>query len=83
MQERLVELISQLAPDEVTAELLRINDLLNNLFLRLVPAGIRIRSTYYATRSMYSRFKNTLSSDALPFRMTTGTVDTRKIDLLR
>lgn len=34
MQERLVELISQLAQDEVTAELLRINDLLNNLFLR-------------------------------------------------
>ena len=34
MQNRLVELISQLANDEVTAELLRINDLLNNLFLR-------------------------------------------------
>ncbi|XP_039285720.1 TOM1-like protein 2 isoform X3 [Nilaparvata lugens] len=34
MQQRLVELISKLANDEVTAELLRINDLLNNLFLR-------------------------------------------------
>lgn len=34
MQNRLVELISQLANDEVTAELLRMNDLLNNLFLR-------------------------------------------------
>lgn len=34
IQERLVELISQLANNEVTADLLRINDLLNNLFLR-------------------------------------------------
>ncbi|KAK7593038.1 hypothetical protein V9T40_007790 [Parthenolecanium corni] len=34
MQDRLVELISQLANDEVTADLLRMNDLLNNLFLR-------------------------------------------------
>ena len=34
MQNRLVELISQLANDEVTADLLRINDLMNNLFLR-------------------------------------------------
>ncbi|XP_018901199.1 target of Myb1 membrane trafficking protein isoform X2 [Bemisia tabaci] len=34
MQERLAELISRLANDELTAELLRINDLLNNLFLR-------------------------------------------------
>lgn len=34
MQERLVELISRLANDEVTADLLRINDHLNNLFLR-------------------------------------------------
>ncbi|KAL1129214.1 hypothetical protein AAG570_013743 [Ranatra chinensis] len=34
MQERLVELVSKLPSDEVTAELLRINDLLNNLFLR-------------------------------------------------
>ncbi|XP_049819739.1 TOM1-like protein 2 isoform X2 [Aethina tumida] len=34
MQTRLVELISQLANDELTAELLRINDDLNNLFLR-------------------------------------------------
>ncbi|XP_075224460.1 TOM1-like protein 2 isoform X4 [Lycorma delicatula] len=34
MQQRLVELISKLANDEVTAELLRVNDLLNNLFLR-------------------------------------------------
>lgn len=34
MQERLVELINQLSNDEITAELLRINDGLNNLFLR-------------------------------------------------
>ena len=34
MQDRLVELISQLTNDEVTADLLRMNDLLNNLFLR-------------------------------------------------
>lgn len=34
MQQRLVELIEQLSNDEVTAELLRINDDLNNLFLR-------------------------------------------------
>lgn len=34
MQERLVELISKLSNDELTAELLRINDDLNNLFLR-------------------------------------------------
>ncbi|KAK9502669.1 hypothetical protein O3M35_011393 [Rhynocoris fuscipes] len=34
MQERLVELISKLSSDEITAELLRINDHLNNLFLR-------------------------------------------------
>ncbi|RZF35387.1 hypothetical protein LSTR_LSTR009772 [Laodelphax striatellus] len=34
MQQRVVELISKLSNDEVTAELLRINDLLNNLFLR-------------------------------------------------
>uniref|UniRef100_A0A1B6CYU7 VHS domain-containing protein n=1 Tax=Clastoptera arizonana TaxID=38151 RepID=A0A1B6CYU7_9HEMI len=34
MQHRLVELISKLANDEVTAELLRVNDLLNNIFLR-------------------------------------------------
>ncbi|CAH1398791.1 unnamed protein product [Nezara viridula] len=34
MQERLVELISKLSNDEITADLLRINDHLNNLFLR-------------------------------------------------
>ncbi|KAJ1522515.1 hypothetical protein ONE63_001703 [Megalurothrips usitatus] len=34
MQQRLVQLIGKLANDEITAELLRINDLLNNLFLR-------------------------------------------------
>ncbi|XP_063234919.1 TOM1-like protein 2 isoform X2 [Bacillus rossius redtenbacheri] len=34
MQQRLVELIGKLANDEVTAELLRINDEMNNLFLR-------------------------------------------------
>lgn len=34
MQERLVDLISKLANDELTAELLRINDDMNNLFLR-------------------------------------------------
>lgn len=34
MQDRLVDLISKLANDELTAELLRINDDLNNLFLR-------------------------------------------------
>lgn len=34
MQERLVELINQLSNDEITAELLRVNDGLNNLFLR-------------------------------------------------
>lgn len=34
MQTRLVELIEQLPSDEITAELLRINDDLNNIFLR-------------------------------------------------
>nr|CAD7453287.1 unnamed protein product [Timema tahoe] len=34
MQSRLVELIGKLANDEITAELLRVNDELNNLFLR-------------------------------------------------
>lgn len=34
MQGRLVELISKLSNDEITAELLRINDDMNNLFLR-------------------------------------------------
>ena len=34
MQERVVELIGRLVDDEMTAELLRINDELNNLFLR-------------------------------------------------
>ncbi|XP_022918476.2 TOM1-like protein 2 isoform X1 [Onthophagus taurus] len=34
MQDRLVDLISKLSNDEMTAELLRINDDLNNLFLR-------------------------------------------------
>ncbi|XP_060832443.1 TOM1-like protein 2 isoform X1 [Bombus pascuorum] len=34
MQERVVDLIGKLAHDEMTAELLRINDELNNLFLR-------------------------------------------------
>ncbi|GJQ79696.1 hypothetical protein Trydic_g5843 [Trypoxylus dichotomus] len=34
MQERLVDLISKLSNDEITADLLRINDDLNNLFLR-------------------------------------------------
>lgn len=34
MQDRVVELIGKLAHDEMTAELLRINDELNNLFLR-------------------------------------------------
>ncbi|KAF5269898.1 hypothetical protein FQR65_LT05697 [Abscondita terminalis] len=34
MQQRLVDLISQLSNDELTAELLRMNDDLNNLFLR-------------------------------------------------
>lgn len=34
MQDRMVDLISKLTNDELTAELLRINDDLNNLFLR-------------------------------------------------
>lgn len=34
MQERIVDLISKLSNDEITADLLRINDDLNNLFLR-------------------------------------------------
>lgn len=34
MQERIVDLISRLANDEITADLLRINDDMNNLFLR-------------------------------------------------
>ena len=34
MQQRVVDLIGKLAHDEMTAELLRINDELNNLFLR-------------------------------------------------
>ncbi|KAI4471541.1 vhs domain containing protein family [Holotrichia oblita] len=34
MQERLVDLISKLSNDEITADLLRINDDMNNLFLR-------------------------------------------------
>ncbi|XP_012256898.2 TOM1-like protein 2 isoform X2 [Athalia rosae] len=34
MQERVVELIGKLSHDEMTAELLRVNDELNNLFLR-------------------------------------------------
>lgn len=34
MQMRLVELIGKLANDELTAELLRINDEMNNIFLR-------------------------------------------------
>ncbi|XP_046660274.1 TOM1-like protein 2 isoform X3 [Homalodisca vitripennis] len=34
MQQRLVDLISKLANEEVTEELLRVNDLLNNIFLR-------------------------------------------------
>ncbi|XP_018321436.1 TOM1-like protein 2 isoform X2 [Agrilus planipennis] len=34
MQERLVDLISKLSNDDLTAELLRINDDMNNLFLR-------------------------------------------------
>lgn len=34
MQDRVVDLIGKLAHDEMTAELLRINDELNNLFLR-------------------------------------------------
>lgn len=34
MQTRIVDLISKLSNDEITAELLRINDEMNNLFLR-------------------------------------------------
>lgn len=34
MQSRLVELIGRVTHDEITAELLRLNDELNNLFLR-------------------------------------------------
>ena len=34
MQERVVDLIGKLAHDELTAELLQINDEMNNLFLR-------------------------------------------------
>ena len=36
MQQRLVELIDRVASDQMTAYLLKINDDLNNLFLRLV-----------------------------------------------
>ncbi|XP_011499874.1 PREDICTED: TOM1-like protein 2 [Ceratosolen solmsi marchali] len=36
MQERVIELIGKLAHDELTAELLQINDEMNNLFLRYV-----------------------------------------------
>ena len=34
MQRRIVELIGRINHDEITAELLRLNDELNNLFLR-------------------------------------------------
>lgn len=34
MQSRIVELIGRISHDEITAELLRLNDELNNLFLR-------------------------------------------------
>lgn len=34
MQQRLVELVDRVANDEITAHLLKINDDLNNLFLR-------------------------------------------------
>lgn len=34
MQNRIVELIGRVTHDEITAELLRLNDELNNLFLR-------------------------------------------------
>lgn len=34
MQSRLVDLIGRVTHDEITAELLRLNDELNNLFLR-------------------------------------------------
>lgn len=34
MQSRIVELIGRISNDEITAELLRLNDELNNLFLR-------------------------------------------------
>lgn len=34
MQSRIVELIGRINHDEITAELLRLNDELNNLFLR-------------------------------------------------
>nr|CAD7437498.1 unnamed protein product [Timema bartmani] len=42
MQSRLVELIGKLANDEITAELLRVNDELNNLFLRFLTTNERV-----------------------------------------
>nr|CAD7425194.1 unnamed protein product [Timema monikensis] len=51
MQSRLVELIGKLANDEITAELLRVNDELNNLFLRFVD-------DHFGKKKMYNRFEN-------------------------
>lgn len=59
MQERLVELISRLSNDEVTADLLRINDHLNNLFLRYS----RYEKNREASKDGHGREKN--GQDAL------------------
>jgi len=42
MQQRLVELIDRISDDRMTAHLLKINDDLNNLFLRSVPKQTKI-----------------------------------------
>lgn len=59
MQERVVELIGKLAHDELTAELLQINDEMNNLFLRYsrfsknktMPASALVAQAIGATSS--------------------------------
>lgn len=62
MQERVVELIGKLAHDELTAELLQINDEMNNLFLRYrrfsknkqVPASALVAQAIGANQSASS-----------------------------
>jgi len=67
MQQRLVELIDRVADDRMTAHLLKINDDLNNLFLRLVwiwpKLNLLNKIIYLCRYDRYEKNRQAISRD--------------------
>ena len=72
MQQRLVKLIDRVADDRMTAHLLKINDDLNNLFLRLVWIGLKLnllnKIIYLCRYDRYEKNRLAISRDQPNFQ---------------